>query len=134
MRFYWIIVDFGLARVAATNDLQTDGDVHLKYLLNWEGYDEKVDICTPDLATLDEVCEPYAKYYIHKLPPRQKQNYKKLVGYKYETGSRTLVYGVSLQGIALLDQLLSFDHRTRLTAEEALGKNIYIKAFYINNK
>ncbi|CAF2756867.1 unnamed protein product, partial [Rotaria sp. Silwood2] len=91
-------------------------------------------VSTPDLATLDEVCEPYAKYYIHKLPPRQKQNYKKLVGYKYETGSRTLVYGVSLQGIALLDQLLSFDHRTRLTAEEALGKNIYIKAFYINNK
>ncbi|CAF3187964.1 unnamed protein product, partial [Rotaria sp. Silwood2] len=78
-------------------------------------------VSTPDLATLDEVCEPYAKYYIHKLPPRQKQNYKKLVGYKYETGSRTLVYGVSLQGIALLDQLLSFDHRTRLTAEEALA-------------
>ncbi|CAF4765913.1 unnamed protein product, partial [Rotaria sp. Silwood2] len=89
------ILDFGLARVA-TNGLQT-GYVATRWwrapevFINWERYDEKVDIwsvgCimaelillkplfagtdhidqltkifdvvgTPDLATLDEVCEP----------------------------------------------------------------------------
>jgi len=152
------ILDFGLARVA-TNGLQT-GYVATRWwrapevFINWERYDEKVDIwsvgCimaelillkplfagtdhidqltkifdivgTPDLATLDEVCEPYARDYIHKLTAKPKQDYRKLFGYKMEPGSRTPVSGVSPQGIALLDRLLSFDHRIRPTAEEALA-------------
>ncbi|CAF3445290.1 unnamed protein product [Rotaria socialis] len=156
------ILDFGLARVA-TNGLQT-GYVATRWwrapevFINWERYDEKVDIwsvgCimaelillkplfagtdhidqltkifdivgTPDLATLDEVCEPYARDYIHKLPTKPKQDYKKLFGYKYEPGSRIPVSGVSPQGIALLDRLLSFDHRTRPTAQEALSDSYF---------
>lgn len=96
---------------------------------------------TPDLGTLDEVCEPCessseanlriedpsfpdARDYIHKLKHKPKQDYAKLFGYKYDHGSRAPVSGVSPQGIALLDRLLSFDHRTRPTAIEALGKAI----------
>jgi p38 MAP kinase len=152
------ILDFGLARVA-TAGLQT-GYVATRWwrapevFINWERYDEKVDIWSvgcimaelillkplfagtdhidqlskifdivgiPDLATLNEVCEPYARDYIHKLPNKQKQDYKKLFGYKYIQGSKTPVSGISPQGIALLDRLLSFDHRTRPTAIEALS-------------
>ncbi|CAF4442780.1 unnamed protein product, partial [Rotaria magnacalcarata] len=156
------ILDFGLARVA-TNGLQT-GYVATRWwrapevFINWERYDEKVDIwsvgCimaelillkplfagtdhidqltkifdivgTPNLATLDEVCEPYARDYIHKLPTKPKQDYKKLFGYKYESGSRIPISGVSPQGISLLDRLLSFDHRTRPTAQEALSDSYF---------
>ncbi len=63
-----------------------------------------------------------ARDYIHKLAARPKQDYKKLFGYKYESNSKTPVSGISPQGIALLDRLLSFDHRTRPSAEEALCK------------
>jgi hypothetical protein len=61
-----------------------------------------------------------ARDYIHKLAAKPKQNYQKLFGYKYEPNSKTPVSGVSPQGIALLDRLLSFDHRTRPSAKEAL--------------
>ena len=61
-----------------------------------------------------------ARDYINKLPTKPKQDYVKLFGYKYDGASRTPVSGVSPQGIALLDRLLSFDHRTRPTAEQAL--------------
>ncbi|CAF3858956.1 unnamed protein product, partial [Adineta steineri] len=156
------ILDFGLARVA-TSGLQT-GYVATRWwrapevFINWERYDEKVDIwsvgCimaelillkplfagtdhidqltkifdivgTPDLGTLDEVCEPYARDYIHKLPTKPKQDYKRLFGYKYEQGNATPVSGISAQGIALLDRLLSFDHRSRPTAEEALSDSYF---------
>lgn len=152
------ILDFGLARVATTG-LQT-GYVATRWwrapevFINWERYDEKVDIwsvgCimaeliilkplfagtdhidqltkifdivgTPALPTLDEVCEPYARDYINKLPTKPKQDYAKLFGHKYEGTSRTPVSGISPEGIALLDRLLSFDHRTRPTAKEALS-------------
>lgn len=152
------ILDFGLARVA-TSGLQT-GYVATRWwrapevFINWERYDEKVDIwsvgCimaelillkplfagtdhidqltkifdvvgTPSSETLDDVCEPFARDYIHKLPRKEKQDYKKLFGYKYEPGSRTPVSGISPEGIALLDRLLSFDHRKRPTAVEALS-------------
>ena len=63
-----------------------------------------------------------ARDYIHKLPTKPKQDYKKLFGYKYEHGSRTPVSGISAEGIALLDRLLSFDHRKRPSAVEALCK------------
>jgi len=76
---------------------------------------------TPDMHTLDEVCEPFARDYIHKLPIKPKQDYNKLFGYKYEHGSRAPVSGISPEGIALLDRLLSFDHRKRPTAPEALS-------------
>lgn len=152
------ILDFGLARVA-TNGLQT-GYVATRWwrapevFINWERYDEKVDIwsvgCimaelillkplfagtdhidqltkifdvvgTPNDKTLDEVCEPYAREYINKLKPKVKQDYQKLFGYKYDGGSRTPTSGVSPQGISLIDRLLSFDHRIRPTAEQALA-------------
>jgi len=38
-----------------------------------------------------------------------------------DPSSKTPVSGVSPQGIALLDRLLSFDHRIRPTAEQALS-------------
>jgi p38 MAP kinase len=156
------ILDFGLARVA-TNGLQT-GYVATRWwrapevFINWERYDEKVDIwsvgCimaeliilkplfagtdhidqltkifdvvgTPDLATLDEVCEPYARDYIHKLAAKPKQDYKKLFGYKYEPGVKAPISGISPQGIGLLDRLLAFDHRARPTAEEALSDEYF---------
>ncbi len=63
-----------------------------------------------------------ARDYIHKLPTKPKQDYKKLFGYKPEPGSKNPVSGVSPQGIALLDRLLSFDHRIRPSAAEALCK------------
>ena len=63
-----------------------------------------------------------ARDYIHKLQPKPKQDYKKLFGYKYDPNSKTPVSGVSPQGIALLDRLLSFDHRVRPSAAEALCK------------
>lgn len=156
------ILDFGLARVA-TSGLQT-GYVATRWwrapevFINWERYDEKVDIwsvgCimaelillkplfagtdhidqltkifdivgTPDAQTLDDVCEPYAREYINKLPTKPKQNYQKLFGYKYEGGSKAPVSGISQQGINLLDRLLSFDHRTRPTAQEALADSYF---------
>lgn len=67
-----------------------------------------------------------ARDYIHKLALKPKQDYKKLFGYKTEPGSRTPISGVSLQGIALIDRLLAFDHRTRPSAEEALCKKLVI--------
>ncbi len=70
-----------------------------------------------------------ARDYIHKLTARPKQDYKKLFGYKTEPGSKTPVSGVSSQGIALIDRLLAFDHRTRPSAEEALG-NYFISLKY----
>ncbi|CAF1209575.1 unnamed protein product, partial [Adineta ricciae] len=156
------ILDFGLARVT-TSGLLT-GYVATRWwrapevFVNWERYDEKVDIwsvgCimaelillkplfagtdhidqlskifdivgTPQLGTLDEICEPYARDYIHKLPTKPKQDYKKLFGYKYEPGGRTPVSGISPQGIELLDRLLSFDHRIRPTAVEALADSYF---------
>jgi serine/threonine protein kinase len=68
-----------------------------------------------------------ARDYIHKLATKPKQDYKKLFGYKFEPNSRTPVSGVSPQGIALLDRLLAFDHRTRPSAKEALCK--YFRKF-----
>ncbi|CAF1212391.1 unnamed protein product [Adineta ricciae] len=156
------ILDFGLARVT-TSGLLT-GYVATRWwrapevFVNWERYDEKVDIwsvgCimaelillkplfagtdhidqlskifdivgTPQLGTLDEICEPYARDYIHKLPTKPKQDYKKLFGYKYEPGGRTPVSGISPQGIELLDRLLAFDHRIRPTAVEALADSYF---------
>ncbi|CAF4867188.1 unnamed protein product, partial [Rotaria magnacalcarata] len=35
------------------------------------------------------------------------------------------ISGVSPQGISLLDRLLSFDHRTRPTAQEALSDSYF---------
>jgi serine/threonine protein kinase len=95
---------------------------------------------TPLQKTLDEVCEPCecvhtataglhatrlvdARDYIGKLPIKPKQDYEQLFGHKYDQSGRTIVSGVSPQGIGLLDRLLSFDHRTRPTAEEALGES-----------
>lgn len=101
---------------------------------------------TPAAATLDDVCEPCTSFlhspvlnddadeefssllsdardYINKLPTKPKQDYQKLFGYKYESGSKTPKSGVSPEGIALLDRLLSFDHRKRPNAVEALGKD-----------
>ncbi len=40
--------------------------------------------------------------------------------------------GISPQGIALLDRLLAFDHRTRPTAEQALCKIFISLKFYWN--
>ena len=65
-----------------------------------------------------------ARDYINKLATKPKQDYKKLFGYKYELGPKTPVSGISPQGIALLDRLLSFDHRTRPSAEQALGTHL----------
>ncbi|CAF0898103.1 unnamed protein product [Adineta ricciae] len=139
------ILDFGLARVT-TSGLLT-GYVATRWwrapevFVNWERYDEKplfagtdhIDqlskifdiVGTPQLGTLDEICEPYARDYIHKLPTKPKQDYKKLFGYKYEPGGRTPVSGISPQGIELLDRLLSFDHRIRPTAVEALADSYF---------
>ncbi|CAF1482084.1 unnamed protein product, partial [Rotaria sp. Silwood1] len=88
---------------------------------------------TPDLATLDEVCEPHARDYILRLPPKLKQDYQTLFGYKYKAESQTPVSGVSPQGIALLDRLLLFDHRTRPTAEEALA-DLYFERLHDSTK
>ena len=139
--------------------------------INWERYDEKVDIwsvgCimaelillrplfagtdhidqlgkifdvvgTPDSQTLQEICEPCqqilldwallstlicfsdAREYIEKLPTRVKQDFQQLFGNKYQNGVH--VSGVSQQGVELLEQLLSFDHRIRPSATQALGK------------
>jgi len=81
--------------------------------------------------------------YISGLSPKPKQNFNQRFGFKYDPASQTPVSGVSPQGkirtrqnketnefyllyfytgVDLLDRLLSFDHRLRPTAEEALGK------------
>jgi len=81
--------------------------------------------------------------YISGLPPKPKQNFNELFGFKYDPASETPVSGVSSQGkirtkqnrkinefylryfytgVEILDRMLSFDHRLRPTAEQALGK------------
>ncbi|CAF1560430.1 unnamed protein product, partial [Rotaria sordida] len=59
--------------------------------------------------------------YFHRLPPKPKKDYNELFGLKYDPETRTPTSGVSPDGIDFLDRLLSFDHRTRPTAEEALA-------------
>lgn len=152
------ILDFGLARVA-TDGVQT-GYVATRWwrapevFINWEHYNEKVDIWsvgsimaeliilrplfagtdhidqltkifevvgTPDAKTLDEICEPYARDYINKLPVKAKQDYNQLFGVKRDPATNKVISGVSPDGIRLLDRLLSFDHRIRPTAAQALA-------------
>jgi hypothetical protein len=81
--------------------------------------------------------------YIRGLPRKPKQKFNELFGFKYGPASEIPISGVSPQGkikaeqnketnefyliyfytgVDLLDRLLSFDHRLRPTAEEALGK------------
>ncbi len=80
------------------------------------------------------------------MPPKPKENFTELFGFKYDPASQTPVSGVSPQGkirtkqnkeinefyllyfytgVDLLDRLLSFDHRLRPTAQQALGKLSY---------
>ncbi|CAF1463316.1 unnamed protein product, partial [Rotaria sordida] len=152
------ILDFGLSRVIS-DDYQT-GYVATRWwrapeiFLNWERYDEKLDIwsvgCmmaelivrrpifrgqnhidqlhkimditgTPDTKTIDEICAGEARSYISRMKPIPKQDFNQLFGYKYNATINTPIAGVSPEGVDLLDRLLSFDHRQRPTAEQALA-------------
>jgi hypothetical protein len=80
------------------------------------------------------------------LPPKQKQNFNELFGFKYGPVPQAPISSVSPEGkikakqsrernefyllyfytgVDLLDRLLSFDPRLRPTAEQALGKLSY---------
>ncbi len=85
--------------------------------------------------------------YISGLPPKPKQNFNQRFGFKYDPAApETPISGVSPQGkikaeqnteinefyliyfytgVDLIDRLLSFDHRLRPTAQQALGKLSY---------
>jgi p38 MAP kinase len=78
---------------------------------------------TPDPATLNEICSAVSgtASFISQLPSRPKQDFNQLFGFKYDAGTQTPISGVSPQGVDLLDRLLSFDHRKRPTAVEALA-------------
>ncbi|CAF0756218.1 unnamed protein product [Adineta steineri] len=78
-------------------------------------------IGTPDLDTLKATCTQDAINYISRLEPRTKIDFNQLFGFKYQSGEADPVSGVSLQGIKLLDRLLTFDPRKRPTAAEALA-------------
>ncbi|CAF4024856.1 unnamed protein product [Adineta steineri] len=95
-------------------------------------------IGTPNLATLNETCTPEflyitqynrnytenileARNYISSLQPRAHVDFNQLFGFKYQAGEAAPVSGVSPQGVALLDRLLTFNPRLRPTAEEALA-------------
>ncbi|CAF3626901.1 unnamed protein product [Rotaria socialis] len=60
---------------------------------------------------------------------KQKKDYNVLFGFKYDPVTKTLTSGVSPEGIDFLDCLLTFDHRTRPTAEEALS-HPFLKTFH----
>ncbi|CAF3834972.1 unnamed protein product [Rotaria sp. Silwood1] len=78
-------------------------------------------IGTPDLAILNDICTPDASNYLSQLQPKSRQDFNELFGYKYDPITQTPIFGVSPEGLDLLDCLLTFDHRTRPTAEEALA-------------
>ncbi|CAF1253317.1 unnamed protein product [Adineta steineri] len=95
-------------------------------------------IGTPDLTTLNETYTTELLYikqynynytenfldsisYISRLQPRVKVDFNQLFGFKYQPGEAAPVSGVSSHGIDLLDHLLTFDPRSRPTAEEALA-------------
>lgn len=69
-------------------------------------------------------CQLDARDYINKLPVKAKQDYNQLFGVKRDPATNKIISGVSPDGIRLLDRLLSFDHRIRPTAAQALGKTI----------
>ena len=60
--------------------------------------------------------------FILHLPSEPGEDFNTLFGYKYAEGNLQPVAGVSPHGVDLLRKLLSFDHRQRPTAAEALGK------------
>ncbi|UJR33747.1 hypothetical protein I4U23_021174 [Adineta vaga] len=78
-------------------------------------------IGTPDLTTIDEICTPEIAAYIRKIPAQPPQDFNQLFGYKYTEGNANPTSGVSPDGVDLLRRLLSFDHRQRPSAEEALA-------------
>ncbi|UJR33746.1 hypothetical protein I4U23_021173 [Adineta vaga] len=78
-------------------------------------------IGTPDLTTIDDICAPDAAAYIRQIAPRSPQDFNQLFGYKYTEGNANPTSGVSPDGVDLLRRLLSFDHRQRPSAEEALA-------------
>ncbi|CAF1455127.1 unnamed protein product [Rotaria magnacalcarata] len=86
-------------------------------------------IGTPDLTILNDICIPNAIAYISRLPPKTKKDYNVLFGFKYDPVTKTMTSGVSPEGIDFLDCLLTFDHRTRPTAEEALS-HPFLKTFH----
>ncbi|CAF0845636.1 unnamed protein product [Rotaria sordida] len=86
-------------------------------------------IGTPDLVILNDICVPVAAACISQLPPKTKKDYNELFGFKYDPVIQTPTSGVSPEGIDFLDHLLSFDHRTRPTTEEALS-HPFLKSFH----
>jgi hypothetical protein len=60
--------------------------------------------------------------YIVQLTPQPQVDFNELFGFQYENPTEPPTSGVSSQGIALLTRLLSFDHRLRPSAPEALSK------------
>ncbi|CAF3402406.1 unnamed protein product [Rotaria sp. Silwood2] len=86
-------------------------------------------IGTPDLAILNDTCTPTTTAYISLLPSKTKKDYNELFGFKYDPVTNTLISGVSPEGIDFLDYLLTFDHRTRPTAEDALS-HPFLKTFH----
>ncbi|CAF0726806.1 unnamed protein product [Adineta ricciae] len=86
---------------------------HLKKILKLIG--------TPDETTLREICTPEVAAFILSLTSEPGKDFNTLYGYKYAEGNLQPVSGVSPHGVDLLHKLLSFDHRQRPTAAEALA-------------
>ncbi|CAF1121538.1 unnamed protein product [Rotaria sordida] len=76
---------------------------------------------TPNIQTLNEICTQESRTYISRMTPKPKQDFNQLFGYKYDSTGNKRIAGVPPEGVDLLDRLLSFDHRLRPTAEQALA-------------
>ncbi|CAF4752348.1 unnamed protein product [Rotaria sp. Silwood1] len=84
---------------------------------------------TPNIQTLNEICTAEPRNYISQMTPKPKQDFNELFGYKYDLTGTVPISGVSTEGVDLLDRLLSFDHRLRPTAEQALAHQ-FLKQYH----
>ncbi|CAF3495003.1 unnamed protein product [Rotaria sp. Silwood1] len=107
---------------------------------------------TPNIQTLNEICTAEPRNYISQMTPKPKQDFNELFGYKYDLTGTVPISGVSpegkfrtkktnvkieinfihiflMTGVDLLDRLLSFDHRLRPTAEQALAHQ-FLKQYH----
>ncbi|CAF3515467.1 unnamed protein product [Rotaria sp. Silwood1] len=121
------ILDFGLARIAS-DGIQT-GYVVTRWwrapevFINWERYDEKLDIWSigcimAELIVLQPIFP--GQGYLDQL-----DKIFDIIG----TPDITTLHELATEGVDLLDRLLSFDPRQRPTAQEALA-HPFLKTYH----